>query len=233
VQPIASRLEKLQSGSMDLEMIAQTPDGKDQLGFQVSGPFSFAASSQLPVFDLTSTRLVGAQKIKSRVVSTGDAAFVVDGTTVTALSGDARASLQRRDGGSGAVRGLHLTSWMTKPKRTASGSTVHIAGAADVPVVVRDLLSLVQGFGSNGAVNLASLGDVEATALRNATKSATVSIDADADDHDLHHLDVRIEFASKAISDPKSPLARFAGITLTLRLDLRDNGAPVHVVAPV
>jgi hypothetical protein len=97
---------------------------------------------------------------------------------------------------------------------------------------VRDLISLSQGFGVDGRAVLPQVGESEGDDLRAATKRATVAIQSDADDHDLHHLEVVLEFGAEAAGGAKGPLASFSGLKVTLQLDLDGNGEPVRVTAP-
>jgi hypothetical protein len=232
VAPVAGRLEDLRSATMDVQLISTTSSGTAKLGFEVRGPFSFSEDHELPVFDLTTTEIVGGDTVERRVVSTGDRAYIVSGAGADELSADERAALRQPGGTSGGVSGLNLTDWIEDPTATTKDNVERITGKADVVVVVRDLISLSQGFGVDGRAVLPQIGESESDDLRAATRRATVELESDADDHDLHHLEVVLEFAADAPGGAKGPLASFAGITVTLRLDLDGNGEPVRVTAP-
>jgi hypothetical protein len=218
---------------MDLHLVSATPSGSARLGFEVRGPFSFGDGHDLAVVDLTTTEIVGPDKVERRIVSTGDRAYVVSGAGAAELSADERASLRQPDNSAGGVSGLHLDDWVTHPKVAVDGDVERITGDADVAAVVRDLISLSQGFGVDGRAVFPQVGDGERDELRRATKRATVVLESDADDHDLRHLEVVLEFGGDAPGGAKGPLANVAGLVVTLRLDLEAHNEPVRVTAPV
>jgi len=231
----ADKLASVKSGVMDLKLTAaagEQPTG-EQAGFRLQGPFSLAANGHLPVSDITYTQYEGRATQTVKVVSTGDAAFVVRNGRTTALS-SAEADQLKVSGGSGVD--LHLDKWFDKPTVSDAGrldgvAVQRITGRLNVPAALEDLFHLSHNFGAADVKAEKIQGDL-AKKLQAATESASAEVVTGKTDHYLRHLVVDVKLGAQAPAQIRQALGRLSAVRFHFELGLSQPNKPVRVSAP-
>jgi hypothetical protein len=225
----AKRLDDVRSATMDLKMTASSPSAKDGVGFSLSGPFALPDKQGLPVADMKVTELRGSATSTVSFVSTGQAAYVVRGSRVTALPATS-VGVGGKGGGLGTLR---IDSWLRSPS-LAAGETVdgvetdHISAGLDVATAFDDLGRLGEKL---GVATLAGLRPLDAEAKARLAKSAAsshIEVWSGRKDHLLRKLVLTVTLTA----DVPPSLRSLVPVTLALSMSLADVNQPVHVSPP-
>ena len=229
---VEEQLAELQSGEMALALTASTGAGEDEagpLGFRVEGPFSFDSGGDLPVFDLTYTRLLDEEE-ELRVGSDGEQAWVIAGGEVTDVPAGQLDALRLGEGG--AAPDLDLAGWVGEAAFTEDGDEVVITGDLDVLELLQDLQRLVAEVEGQAGDEGAEIDDESADRLRSLVRSSDVEIVADADSHRLRSLRATVDFGGDTPPELQEALGAYAAARLELTLTLEELSDDLNVERP-
>jgi hypothetical protein len=233
----AGNLSAVESGELTLRLETAAKDG-DVGGFEVAGPFSFDSDGELPLFDVDYTYFDGDTEEESRLVSDGDAAYVVaDGKTRRLSPAQVQDSglLTLGDTERSPLRDVDLSQWVRGESEIEGGGTV---GGVDTDKVTADLevAEVLNGLGSlsqtlGRGAGLQPVTDSEAQRLRRAVKTAAVEIWTGKQDRILRRLLAEIEFELRS-EELRDELEELAGAKITLDATLDAVNEPVEVETP-
>jgi hypothetical protein len=210
-----AHLSDLTEADISLELTAST-DETEPVGFRVEGPFSFESDGDLPVLDLTYTRLLGSEEEQVTIES--------DGTTVTVdgeeVPEDRVGALRLGDGDVAGLEDLDLSDWVEDAEQTTDGGTTTVTGTLDGSAMLRDLNRITSEVA--GAEGLAQLDDRTAAQLeKRITDSSIEVVTEGGGEHRFRSLQATIQFGKDVPSALKRVLGPYAAARIELRLRLR------------
>lgn len=239
-------LSRVHSGVLHLRLeLGTSPDDPaGRVGFQIDGSFELSSGRPLPVADLTSTNLNDPSNPATRLVSTGEAAFIVKDGVGYQLD-DAHTAVLRRDvagDGSSTLQGIELQHWVAGSTSSApsdmNGEPVdRITGPADPVEVLNGITALAGQLGAGDQASL-RVDAADADRVRAATTSTSLELLTGHDDHLLRSLQCTIEFSAAHSSAAGAggvvlaALQRVGHLALSLELTIQRPNAPVTVSAP-
>lgn len=201
-----------------LELTASTPTS-GPVGFRLEGPFDFESGGDLPVLDLTYTRLLGDEEQAVRVVSDGESVTVEqDGADPIEVPDDELDALRLGDGGAAGLEGLDIADWVEDAEETEDGSTTTVTGELDAAALLQDLNRIVAEVA--GAEGLAQLEGDAAEELASHVRESTIEIVTEGDDHRLRSLDAAVDFGRDVPEGLEDALGPYAAARLHLSLTL-------------
>ena len=218
-------LAGLESGDMRLSLTASGGDAT--VGFRVEGRFSFASDGELPVLDLTYTRLLDDEEEVS-IGADGESAWVVSEGEVTDVPAEEVEALRLGDGG--GAPDLDLADWVEDPAIEERGGRTVVTGELDVVAFLQDLQRLVADV--DGTEPPAEIGDDEAERLRERGSAADVEVETAGDDHRLRSLTATVEFGADTPPELQEALGSYAGARLQLELTLAELDGDLKVERP-
>lgn len=231
-----AKLDDIESGRLEFELLASTLDEEGEIGFSVAGPFAIAKSEGLlPEVDLEYTRITGERRRTTKFVSTGKDAFVeLDGRTWK-LGRDQVDALQAEDSdtGGGGLEGLDLTGWIeTSAVAERDGSVDRVTGKLDAIPALNDILGLAHEFGAGEVEAPEPLEGENADVVERAVRRATYTLDTTDDERFLRRFEAVIDLALDEKDDLSEALGTLAGARLRLVVAVDDVNEPVRVRAP-
>lgn len=221
----------LDAGRLSLQYSAtvgsEAPTGP--VGFRMEGPFSFDGGGSLPVLDMRYTRLLGGREVVTRLVSTGEAVFVVSDGQVTEVPPEQAALLRLGDGGEG-VTDLGISGWVRDPKveDRADGMRV-VTGPADVGDLLSDLARIADQLG--GAEGGEGLDADAAARLERLVRSSEVTVEI-AEDGLPRSVRAVVDFGRDVPVELVEALGPFASAHLELTLALARQTTALRVDVP-
>lgn len=246
LEAVDEELRDVESGTIDFTFAGRagggaSPEGGDAggegpVGFRLAGPFSFAGDGDLPVAELTYTRLLGATTEESTFISTGGAAFVKTAEGTFELPPEALRGLQLEKDPSSESDGLgrlQLRKWFAgEAKRTTDGDSDVFTGTIDPTEMFADLASLSRQLGAGEADELAELTKTDRARLESMVESSKLTVVAGKKDHILRTMEADVVLGAALDDRARQALGRLAGAGLEIRLTLTDANQPVAVEAP-
>ena len=233
----ASTLGDIRSGTLDLVLDLERGD-EPIVGFELHGPFALGAEGNaLPLADIEYEQRVGSEEATSRLISTGDRAFVVIDEVAYELPPGSVETL-RASGGSpdGPLGELRVDHWIAQPTLSDGGEvggapTQHVSGELDAARALTDLLATAQGL---GASPLPSAGPTAPTGddLTRVVERATIDVWAGRDDGLLRRLTIEVGFAGDLPDDLRTALEGIAGASFVFDLTVTSPNSEVNVDAP-
>jgi hypothetical protein len=209
-------MAQLDAGKMSLELSATAEKVANPVGFRVEGSFSFAGHTDLPVFDMDYTQLLGADKQVASIKSDGSTVVVeADGTT-TQVGPDVAKSLRMGDGSGFADLGI--ASWVENPKEQRQGDDVVVSGTVDAADLLSDLARIVSQVAGEGDVK--PLTDDDAARIAKLVKSSAIEVVANAKDHLPSSVDATIDFGGDVPPKLVDSLGPYAAAKLHLKVAL-------------
>lgn len=221
----------LDAGRLVLQLSATT--GSDPpagpVGFRMEGPFSFDSGGDLPVLDLTYTQLLGGEEAATRVVSTGEAAYVVAAGKVTEVPPDQAGALRLGDS-DGGFADLGIGGWVEDPdvEERGDGTSV-VRGRADVADLLSDLARI--GAQVGGGEGPGELDGDAARRLDGLARSSEVVVEL-ADDDLPRSLRAVVDFGGRVPDELREALGRYASARLELTLSLERLADELKVERP-
>lgn len=211
-------LTGITQADLTLELTASTPTS-GPVGFRLEGPFDFDSGGDVPVLDLTYTRLLGDEEQAVRVVSDGESVTVEqDGADPVEVPDDELDALRLGDGGAAGLEDLDLADWVEDPEETEDGATTTVRGELDAAALLQDLNRIVAGVA--GAEGLAQLEGDAADELASHVQESTIEVVTEGDDHRLRSLDAAIDFGRDVPEGLEEALGPYAAARLQLSLAL-------------
>lgn len=185
------------------------------VGVQLNGSFALDHAHQLPVMNVTYSRLAGTRRTSATLVSDGQNARLQSGGRTIALTGAQRQALAAVLQGPQGVGNLplHVDRWISRP-RSSPGPVVdgqpteRITGTVDIAGAASDLRQL-SGTGAGGSDARLELAGVE----RRSSLQALVG----RRDHVLHRLTLSAELSPPAGAPAAVPVT---GVDVALDLAL-------------
>ena len=229
------RVGELGRGVLSLRVAASAgaTDPTGPVGFALDGAFSFDGDGELPVLDLTYTRLLGDSEQATAMRSTGQAAFVIVNGTTHQLP-DAQLAALRRSGGAG-LGALGVADWFITPV-VSSGEPIdgamtdRVTGQLEVAAMLVDLAAVDDRLG--GGSGLAALSPESAGRLRRLVEEATIELLVNADDRLPRRLTASAHLEGRVPPDLQEALGRVADARLEVNLELAELSDPLRVAAP-
>jgi hypothetical protein len=225
----ADHLGRIRSGSLTMRVAATLATRPSEpVGYALSGPFQLADAGRLPLARLDYTRLAGPQQAVVQVVANGETAWVVANGTRHDLTPDQLAQLRAPASGStsGAVSGLHLTSWLRHPRIEPAGNGLdRITGDVDAGMALADVLSLSARYGA--ATATLTKADIEV--LRRAAANGRVELLTGHDDRLLRRVSFDVDFNAAAQGALARVLGSDAGPHLSVELAVANPNQPVKL----
>lgn len=223
-------MAELDAGRVSLQLTASAGDGGQAgpVGFRMEGPFAIGDGA-MPVLDLRYVRLLGDRESETRVVSTGEVAFVVAGGKTIEVPPEEAARLRLGDG-DGGVADLGIAGWARQPRVEAGDGGVRVVRATvDVADLLSDLARMGAQAGGGGRGEV--LDDEAAERLQRLVESSELVAELGADDLP-RALRVVVDFAGRVPEDLREALGAYASPRLELTLSLERLDGPLEVQAP-
>ena len=226
-------MAELKEGRITLELNATA--GADEptgpVGFRMEGPYSFTGDGTLPVLDLQYTRLLGQNEQTSRVLSTGEAMYVVADGQTTEVPANATGGLRLGDGdGDGGFADLGIAGWIEQPvtSKAKDGSRI-VTGEVDVA----DLLSDLARTGAQAGIGLDAkdLDGDAAERLRRQVQRSEMTVEMGADDLP-RTVRATVDFGDDVPSRLSEVLGPYASTRIHLILGIERLAEPLRVAAP-
>ena len=212
------------------------------VGFELTGWFAVAEEGDLPVADLTYTRLTGPDRITSRFLSTGEAAFVeVDGewTELDEADVESLRAGASDDGAAEGLQGLQLDAWMDEPRLRGGPSVggadtdLLTAGSVDPVAVLNDLIGFASGFESDPEALPDRLEGENSERLRRVVSKAEARLLTGRADRLLRSANVLLQLEADADEELRDALGPLAGVRLEMTVEVEDLNEPVSVEPPI
>jgi hypothetical protein len=223
-------MARLGAGRLTLQLSTSAGEGEKAgpVGFRMEGPFAIGDGA-MPVLDLRYTRLLGDRTSETRVVSTGEVAFVVaDGKTIEVPPEEA-ARLRLGDG-DGGIADLGIAGWARAPEvEERDGGVRVVRGTVDVADLLSDLARIGEQAGGGGRGE--PLDDEAAERLQRLVESSELVAELGTDDLP-RSLRVVVDFAGRVPDDLREALGAYASPRLELTLSLERLDGPLEVEAP-
>ncbi len=226
-------MAELNEGRITLELnaTAGAAEATGPVGFRMEGPFSFTGDGALPVLDLQYTRLLGQNEQTSRVLSTGEAMYVVADGQTTAVPANATGGLRLGDGdGDDGFADLGIAGWIEQPvtSKAKDGSRI-VTGEVDVA----DLLSDLARTGAQAGIGL-DADDLDGDAaenLRRQVKRSEMVVEIGADDLP-RSVQATVDFGDDLPPKLTEVLGPYASTRIHLTLSIERLAEPLRVAAP-
>lgn len=233
LEKTAKKLGDIHSGNMEVRLTASTPGGQ-KTGFELKGPFSMPEGEGLPKANLTYTRFLGTTQDSFGFISTGDAAFMRVGQRTYRLPDERVASMRGSEdaGRKGPFSGLDFDKWVPDSEVVAAeeGSEVEtVTGDLDVVRAINDMLEIARDY---GGVDRPDIEGEDAQNLRNAVKSAELTLVTGKDDRILRSLQVTMDLGRDPPEAFQRALEGFTGVNFVLEVKLTEPNSEVSVEAP-
>jgi hypothetical protein len=216
--------------TLQLDATAGPDEGAGPVGFRMEGPFSFAGDGTLPVLDLQYTRLLGENEQTSRVLSTGEAMYVVADGQTTAVPANATGGLRLGEAdGDGGFADLGIAGWIEQPvtSKAKDGSRI-VTGELDVA----DLLSDLARTGAQAGIGLdADDLDGDAEHLRRQVQHSEMVVEIGADDLP-RSVQATVDFGDDLPPKLAEVLGPYASTRIHLTLSIERLAEPLRVAAP-
>ncbi len=228
-------LGKLDRGEISVALTAGAgqPEGATAgpVGFTMAGRFDVAAGTELPVLDVTYTRMFGEEEEQVVTVQSDGTKMVVttDGTAVD-VPPEQASSLQLGGGDRPAGLGeLGIGGWITEPTEsegpTVDGvATRKVTGPVDAADLMSDL-SMLAGQVSGQGEGQRLTGEAAAR-VRSRVRSGDVEILVDEDDLP-RRVRATVNFGSTVAPEVQQALGPYAAARLEVVLEVRAPGQPV------
>lgn len=214
---------------VQLSATAGTDEATGPVGFRMEGPFS-TADGELPVLDLRYTSLLGDDEAVTRVVSTGEAVYVVADGEVTEVPPEDAGALRLGDGG-GGVADLGIAGWVRDPKvETRDDGSRTVTGTVDVADWLSDLARIGEQVGG-GAGGDRRLDDEATERLQGLARSSRLTAELGPDDLP-RSLRTVVDFAGRVPEELRQALGPYAAARIELTLSLEPLTEPLEVAKP-
>lgn len=231
----SDRLGAIRSGELDLRLLATPADRPRGVGFELSGPFSLAGDTRLPVTRMRYTRLLGDQRLSAVLMSTGDEGFLTVDDTTSPLDAAAarRLALPRGEGSPRTLSalGIDVDRWIEQAEvddgpDVDGAATDRVVGRLRTGVAVRDVLMSLRRAG----VEVPEASDALAKRIDGLVSESRAEVISGREDRILRRLELRVDLRPAEELDAAVPGA--GAVRLTMRLDLRRPNRRVAVSAP-
>ena len=217
-------LAEIDKASMQLSLLASAGEGSAEAGFEVKGPFDVDVDEgELPVAELTVTRIAGDQRQSSTLVSTGSAAFVRAGGKAYKLGTAATDQLRASKGGNNLE--MSISDWFVKPRRGGDG---RVTGELDVVRALNDVFVVAAGLGAEDRKPLE--GDA-AERVRSLVRESSAELTAD-DEGRPSRVTWSVVFAPEGDEQLQEALGDLSAAALRFDFRLSSIGKSVRVEAP-
>ncbi len=233
-----SNMAHLKAATIDLQLAASAGEGakaSGPVGFRLKGPYAMSSRHDLAVFDLTYTKLLGANAVTTEVRSTGNAAFVTTGGKAYRVADDDLAPLRVSEDAGGGFGDLGIAGWVENAKvrrgaRVDGKATQVITGDVDVADLLSDLARVAGPLGGDG--ELTALDDAAGRRLQKLARSTSIEIVTGASDHRLRSLRAVMDFGRRAPTQLRETLGAYADARIEVRLALKQPTGTLRVEAP-
>jgi len=225
------RLAELRSGRMTLVMTASTGEGEDgagPVGFRVEGSFSFESDGDLPVLDLTYTRILDEEQ-ELTVGSDGEQAWVVSEGDVTDVPPEQLETLRLGDGDRGGIPELDLAAWVDEPVVEERNGETIVTGELDAAEMLEDLQRITAEVAGE---TTDEIDDEEAERLRGLVRDSSVEVVTVGEDHELRSLSGSVDFGADVPGDLRDAFGAYAGARLELTLTIEELDGELKVEHP-
>ncbi|HVE45541.1 MAG TPA: hypothetical protein VNA57_02175 [Acidimicrobiales bacterium] len=221
----------LDSGRLRLQLSAtagaEQPTGP--VGFRMEGPFS-TAKGELPLLDLRYTRLLGGDEVMTRIVSTGDAVYLVADGKVSEVPVQKTAQLRLGDG-DGGIADLGIAGWIKDAVvEERDDGTKTVSGELDVADFLSDLARVGEQVGGGGGGK--ELDSAAAGRLQRLARSSELTVELGADDLP-RSLKAVVDFGDSVPEELRQTLGQYASVRLELTLALERLTEPLVVKRPL
>lgn len=219
----------LDAGRMALAFSATAGAGQPTgpVGFRVEGPFSYRGEGKLPVLDMRYTVLAGGEEQVTRVVSTGEAVFVVNGDEVTEVPAD-QVSALRLGTGEGGAANLGIAGWVRNAKEETRPDGIRVvSGTVDVADLLSDLARIAEQTGAGGH----QLDEDAAERLNGLARSSAVTVELGEDDLP-RAVNAVVDFGATVPKELAEALGPYAAARLELTVQLERLTEDLRVEAP-
>lgn len=245
-QSVLSETERslgdIRSGELLLALAAAPAGSADgQVGFELEGRFAVAeAQGDLPLADLTYTRITGEQRVSNRFISTGEMAFAQFDGKWEELDESQVASLRvgpEEDVGQG-LEGLRLDAWIDDPELRAGPQVggdetdLLVAGLVDPVAVLNDLVGFASGFENDPDQLPKTLEGEGAERLRRVVSKSEAKVLTGRDDRLLRRADVVLEMRANADAALREALGPLAGVRLEMTVEVHKLNQPISIEPP-
>lgn len=225
---------KLERAEISIGVVARagSPDEgtAGPVGFTMAGRFDTATGSELPVLDLTYTRLLGDREEVVTVQSDGTRMAVRnDGVRTEVPPGQARRLAVAGDDRPAGLGELGVSGWVTEATEsegpTVDGvATRRVTGPVDGADLVSDLAVLADQV--SGQRRAPTLDEEAKRRVRARVRSGDVEVLVD--DNDLpRRIHATVDFGAPVAPELERALGPYAGASLEVTLEIRGPGQRV------
>jgi hypothetical protein len=206
------------------------PGAVGPVGFTMKGRFDAGAGTDLPVLDLTYTRLLGGNEEVVTVQSDGRRMVVTSGGVPVEVPPDQARRLQLGGGDRPAGLGeLGIGGWITEPTEsdgpTVDGvATRRVAGPVDAADLISDLALLADQV--SGQERSQPLDDEAKKRVQSRVRSGDVEVLVDSDDLP-RRVRATVDFGATVSPELQRALGAYAGAGMEVTLEIRAPGRPV------
>lgn len=201
------------------------------VGFTMAGRFDTSVGTELPVLDLTYTRLLGSRGKEVVAVQSDGRRMVVttDGVPVEVPPDQAR-RLQLADGDRPAGLGeLGVGGWVTDSTETDGPAvdgvpTRRVTGSVDAADLISDLARLADQV--SGQAPTEPLDDEARERIQSRVRSGDVEVLVDPDNLP-RRMRATVDFGATVAPELQRALGPYAGARMEVTLEIRDPGRPV------
>jgi hypothetical protein len=227
----AKNLGQIRSGNLTLRLVVSPREGtRGRIGFQLRGPFALRRGA-LPLARVAYTQIAGSHEATATFISTGTKAYAEVNGKVYELPPAAAESVRRAaagTGGSRALGGLDISSWVKHPRMSTEGDLDHVTADLDVVNAANGLLGLLRGLGRPAPV---IRGD-EAKRLRGAVRSSSFDVWSGRRDHLLRRLVLKADLGLDVPPSLRRVLGRVVAARILFELAVAHPNQPVSVKPP-
>jgi len=230
----AENLGEIRSGVLELRVLVEsTGTAEGEAGFALEGPFALPDEGELPVANVTYTRIAEGEVPAGTFVSTGRAAYVVVRGTPYRLPREREDAL-RAQGDVAGLEELEIGDWFADAEqregpRIDGVETTRVRSPLDVVAALSDIGDLTRD-ATGGASPLGDLTEEDAEQIERAVRAASVELLTGEEDRLLRQLRLDVRLAPAKQLPPH--LRNIVGVRFRLDLAIRRPNRPVRVAAP-
>lgn len=220
-------LDERRAGRIEFALTASVDEGSP-VGFEIEGKYEFDGEKELAIADLTYRQVLGEDSTETRVLSTGDDAWVVVDGDATELSAEQTRALRVGDGGKpSAVPALDIAEWLVDGELEEAGGRATVTGEVDASALVADLqVMAAQVAGTSGR----ELDTETAKQIDAAVEESEMTVQTARGE--LRKLTAQVDFGAQVPAALRETLGSYAAARLELSMSVEDISTPLRVEAP-